>query len=91
MQWSFPSSGTLPFFLSLTLFSNLTISGIAPNIFIIYILFLGLYTNSKVSIGIGIFLGLLLLLVVIVAVIAVVSSVAGAAAAIVDDEDGEEA
>lgn len=48
------------YFFQKNIFSNLTISGIAPNIFIIYILFLGLYTNSKVSIGIGIFLGLLL-------------------------------
>lgn len=52
--------GFLLYFIQKNLFSNLKIAGIAPNIFIIYILFLGLYTNSKVSIAIGIFLGFIL-------------------------------
>lgn len=50
----------LLYFLQRNIFSNLTIGGIAPNLFIIYILFLGLYTNSKVSMSIGIFIGFLL-------------------------------
>lgn len=52
--------GFLLYFIQKNIFSNLPIAGIAPNIFIIYILFLGLYTNSKVSISIGIFVGFLL-------------------------------
>ena len=52
--------GFLLYFIQKNIFSNLKIAGIAPNIFIIYILFLGLYTNSKVSIAIGIFIGFLL-------------------------------
>ena len=52
--------GFLLYFVQINIFSNLKIAGIAPNIFIIYILFLGLYTNSKVSIAIGIFIGFLL-------------------------------
>ena len=50
----------LLYFLQTNIFSKLTIGKIAPNIFIIYILFLGLYTNSKVSNGVGIFIGFLL-------------------------------
>lgn len=50
----------LLYFLQRNIFSKLTIGGIVPNIFVIYILFLGLYTNSKVSIGVGIFIGFLL-------------------------------
>ena len=50
----------LLYFLQRNIFSNLKISGISPNIFIIYILFLGLYTNSKISIAIGIFIGILI-------------------------------
>ncbi len=48
------------YFLQKNIFSNYKIAGIAPNILIIYILFLGLYTNSKLSMGIGIFIGILL-------------------------------
>ena len=50
----------LLYFIQRNIFSNLKIAGIMPNIFIIYILFLGLYTNSKVSIAVGVFVGLLL-------------------------------
>lgn len=50
----------LLYFIQKNIFSNFKIGEIAPNIFIIYILFLGLYTNSKVSISIGIFIGILL-------------------------------
>lgn len=53
-------SGFLLYFIQKNIFSNLPIAGITPNIFIIYILFLGLYTNSKVSIMVGIFIGFLL-------------------------------
>ena len=52
--------GFLLYFIQKNIFSNLKIAGIIPNIFIIYILFLGLYTNSKVSIAIGIFIGFIL-------------------------------
>lgn len=52
--------GFVLYFLQKNIFSNLPIFGIVPNILIIYILFLGLYTNSKVSIAVGIFLGFLL-------------------------------
>lgn len=48
------------YFFQRNIFSTLKLFGIMPNILIIYILFLGLYTNSKVSISIGIFLGFLL-------------------------------
>jgi len=50
----------LLYFIQRNIFSKLTIGGITPNIFVIYVLFLGLYTNSKVSIGVGIFIGFLL-------------------------------
>ena len=50
----------LLYFIQRNIFSNLKIAGIMPNIFIIYILFLGLYTNSKVSISVGVFIGLVL-------------------------------
>ena len=52
--------GFVLYFLQKNIFSNFPIFGIVPNILIIYILFLGLYTNSKVSIAVGIFLGFLL-------------------------------
>lgn len=48
------------YFLQRNIFANLKIFGINPNIFIIYILFLGLYTNSKISILISIFIGLII-------------------------------
>lgn len=52
--------GIILYYIQRNIFSNLLIFNVAPNILIIYILFLGLYTNSKVSMIIGIMLGFLL-------------------------------
>ena len=48
------------YFIQKNIFSKITIAGVMPNLFIIYILFLGLYTNSKVSISVGIFIGIII-------------------------------
>ncbi len=42
------------------MFTAFTIGGINPNIFIIFVLFIGLYTNQSLGIGFGVFIGLLL-------------------------------
>lgn len=50
----------LIYFLQINIFSNLTIAGIKPNLFVIFILFIGLFANSSLSIASGIFIGLFL-------------------------------
>ncbi|MCI8545766.1 MAG: rod shape-determining protein MreD [Clostridia bacterium] len=51
------------YFLQSDFFSWFTIAGISPNIFIIFILFLGLFTNNKFSIVIAVLTGVTLDLV----------------------------
>ena len=48
------------YFLQVNIFSNLTINGIKPNLFIIYILFIGLFANHFLGISFGIVVGLIL-------------------------------
>lgn len=48
------------YFLQVNIFSNLTINGIKPNLFIIYILFIGLFANHFLGISFGIGVGLIL-------------------------------
>ena len=44
--------------LQANIFSNLTIAGVMPNLFVIFILFIGLYANSFLAISFGVFCGL---------------------------------
>ena len=48
------------YFLQVNLFSTLTINGIKPNLFIILVLFIGLYANQILGISFGIGIGLIL-------------------------------
>jgi len=48
------------YFLQVNIFSNLTINGIKPNLFIVYILFIGLFANHFLGISFGIGVGLIL-------------------------------
>lgn len=48
------------YFLQLNFFSWFTISGIMPNLFIIFILFIGLYAGVKMGAGFGLALGFIL-------------------------------
>ena len=48
----------LLYFIQTNFFSWFTIAGVKPNIFIIYILFLGLYTDNKFAIIMSVILGL---------------------------------
>ena len=48
------------YFLQANFFSNFTIAGIAPNLFIILVLFIGLYANQTMGIIFGIVIGLFL-------------------------------
>ena len=45
------------YFLQANIFPLITIAGIVPNLFVIYILFIGLYANSFLAISFGIFIG----------------------------------
>lgn len=51
------------YFMQSDFFSWFTIAGISPNIFIIFILFLGLFTNNKFSMAIAVLIGVTLDLV----------------------------
>ena len=51
------------FFLQANFFSSFTIAGISPNLFVILVLFIGLYANQALGVGFGIFVGLFLDLV----------------------------
>lgn len=50
----------LIYFLQVNIFSSFTIAGISPNLFVIYILFIGLYANQVLGIGLGVVCGLIL-------------------------------
>ncbi len=45
------------YFLQVNILSNFTINGIKPNLFIIFILFIGLFTNQILGISFGIIIG----------------------------------
>lgn len=51
------------FFLQANIFQMFTIAGILPNLFVIYILFIGLYANSTLGISFGVIGGLIIDLV----------------------------
>lgn len=48
------------YFLQANFFPNYTIAGVAPNLFIIFVLFIGLYANQKLGVIFGIIIGLFL-------------------------------
>lgn len=50
----------LIYFLQVNIFSSFTIAGVAPNLFVIYILFIGLFANQILGISFGILIGLFL-------------------------------
>lgn len=50
----------LTYFLQVNIFSYFTIAGISPNLFIIYILFIGLYATQFLGISFGVIFGLIL-------------------------------
>lgn len=47
------------FFLQANIFQDLTIAGIMPNLLVIYILFIGLFSNTASGVGFGVFAGLI--------------------------------
>lgn len=50
----------LIYFLQVNIFSDFTIAGIKPNLFVIYVLFIGLFANQFVGISFGVVIGLLI-------------------------------
>ena len=48
------------FFLQANIFSSFTIAGITPNLFVIYVLFIGLFANQFFGISLGVLFGLIL-------------------------------
>lgn len=50
----------LVYFLQVNIFSSFTIAGISPNLFVIYILFIGLFSNQILGTSFGIITGLIL-------------------------------
>ena len=52
--------GLIIYFLQVNVFSNLTIAGVKPNLMVIYILCIGLFSNSYLGVTMGAVLGLLL-------------------------------
>ena len=50
----------LIYFLQANVFSTFTIAGIKPNLFVIYILFVGLFANQILGISFGVVIGLIL-------------------------------
>lgn len=48
------------YFLQLNFFNWFTIAGVKPNLFIVLILFIGLYSGSKMGAGFGVAFGLLI-------------------------------
>ena len=50
----------LVYFVQVNIFSSYTIAGISPNLFVIYILFIGLFANRILGISFGIITGLFL-------------------------------
>lgn len=51
------------FFLQANIFQNFTIAGVMPNLFVIFILFVGLYANATLSVLVGVIGGLIIDLV----------------------------
>lgn len=50
----------LIYFLQVNIFSSFTIAGVSPNLFVIYVLFIGLYANQFLGISLGVLFGLIL-------------------------------
>ncbi len=50
----------LIYFLQVDIFSSFTIFGIKPNLFVIYILFIGLFANQTLGISFGVLCGLMI-------------------------------
>lgn len=48
------------YILQVNIFNTFTIAGISPNLFVIYMLFIGLFTNQILGISFGILIGLIL-------------------------------
>lgn len=48
------------YFLQVNVFSSFTIAGISPNLFVIYVLFIGLYANQFLGITLGVIFGLII-------------------------------
>lgn len=48
------------YFLQANVFNHLTISGIKPNLFVIFVLFIGLFANASLGIGLGILFGFII-------------------------------
>lgn len=50
----------LIYFLQVNIFSTFTIAGIKPNLFVIYVLFIGLFANQFLGISLGVVFGIIL-------------------------------
>lgn len=50
----------LIYFLQVNIFSSFTIAGVKPNLFVIYVLFIGLFANQFVGISLGVIFGIIL-------------------------------
>ena len=48
------------YFLQVNIFSTFTIAGVRPNLFVIYVLFIGLFANQIVGISLGVIFGIIL-------------------------------
>jgi len=48
------------YFLQANIFPNFTIGGVMPNLFVVFILFIGLFANQFLGISFGVFCGLIL-------------------------------
>lgn len=50
----------LVYFLQVNIFSTFTIAGVKPNLFVIYVLFIGLFANQLAGISLGVIFGIVL-------------------------------
>lgn len=50
----------LIYFLQANLFNSFTIAGVKPNLFVIYVLFIGLFANQFLGISLGVIIGIIL-------------------------------
>ena len=50
----------LIYFLQVNIFSAFTIAGVKPNLFVIYVLFIGLFANQAIGISLGVFFGIII-------------------------------
>ena len=50
----------LIYFLQVNIFSTFTIAGVRPNLFVIYVLFIGLFANQFLGISLGVVFGIIL-------------------------------